>query len=128
LRDQSSLIFSVLIVHSRKPLRASIRRLLEGMGHDVAEALDAPGGLAIMDGEEIDVVLVDLEGTGIATARAIRMDSAIPIVGVFRRAMPKPPDNGCTLLIPSPFSLKDLITALGRAIEQQRTNAARQGS
>jgi DNA-binding NtrC family response regulator len=122
MRHRLSPTFTVLVVHPRQPFRAAVRLMLEAFGHRVIEAFDAPTGLAAMDREEIEVVLVDMNAQGLATTLAIRMDSTVPIVGVARRDVPVTvhDDKGCTRLIQAPIGLEDLVDALAGAVAHRR--------
>jgi CheY-like chemotaxis protein len=122
MRHRLSPTFTVLVIHTRKPFRAAVRLMLEALGHRVIEAYDAPTGLAAMDLNEIEVVLVDMDAQGLATTMAIRMDSIVPIVGVARRNVPlKLQENkGRTRLIQAPLDLEDLVDALAQAVASGR--------
>jgi len=117
----------LVVVDPRKPFRSGVRVMLESLGHRVIEALDAPGGLAMMDGEAVEVVLVDLLAQGLAVTMAIRMDSNVPIVAVTRRDLQirRGGDQGCFLTINAPFCLEDLVNTVAQAVAHGRAAVAR---
>ena len=119
---------TVLVVDPRKPFRSGIRVMLEALGHRVVEASDAPTALAIMDGDDVEVVLVDLASRGLAVTMAIRMDSNVPIVAVTRRDLQirRDGEQGCFLTIDAPFNFEDLIDTLTKAVAYGRAAAARE--
>src|SRR5262249_40803072 len=96
--------------------------MLESVGHRVVETQDAACGLATMDVETVDAVLIDLLAPGLATLTAIRMDCDVPIVVVTRPHNPVDfiVDRGLTRTIEAPLSLEDLVDAIAQVVASSR--------
>jgi CheY-like chemotaxis protein len=126
MRDRLSPTFSLLVIHNRKPFRAGVRLMIESLGHQVFEAVDAPTGLAVIDQHDVEVVLLDTDSPGLANLMAIRMDSNIPIVAVTRRGLPIVvccPD-GRLRIIHAPLGLEELVDTLAQAVAFGRASVA----
>jgi CheY-like chemotaxis protein len=74
----------VLVVDDDADVRRLIGDALRSFGHDVRQAHDGPAGLALLDAEPVDVLLVDFAMPGMdgaAVARAARQrHPRLPIV------------------------------------------------
>lgn len=62
--DAGDLVGTVLVVDDERNIRRTLRMVLEGEGARVLEAGDAEEGLAILDVEEVDVLIVDVKLPG----------------------------------------------------------------
>jgi DNA-binding NtrC family response regulator len=128
--DRHFATLTILVIDPRRPFRDSMRVMLESVGHRVLEAQDAARGLATMDGETVDAVLIDLLAPGLATLMAIRMDCDVPIVTVTRphTRIDVRADSGLTRAIEAPLSLEDLIDTIAQVVASSRAAKRAQGA
>ena len=83
----------IVIVEDNDDVRRSLRQLLELAGHEVLEAVDGPGGVALIVRERPDVALVDiglpgLDGHGVARAVRARIGDTARLVALSGYAPP----------------------------------------
>ncbi|MCB9603620.1 MAG: sigma-54-dependent Fis family transcriptional regulator [Sandaracinus sp.] len=57
---------TILVVDDEKNIRRTLRMVLEGSGFDVQEAETGEAGLALLESEEIDLVILDIRLPGIS--------------------------------------------------------------
>ena len=76
----------ILVIDDDKFVRASIRVVLEGAGHEVSDASDAEIGLGLQRANPFDVVIVDLimpNKEGLETIRELKTDfPSLPIIAI----------------------------------------------
>ena len=78
-----ALRLEVLVVDDDPAIRDSLRRVLEHAGHTVTEAESGERALAILDGQRVDAVLLDIAMPGINGLEAlVRIREMAPDTGV----------------------------------------------
>ena len=115
----------VLIIDDEEAIRFSLRGILEDEGMEVLEASDAESGLALADGEALDLVFLDiwLPGMdGLAALDLLRADHPdVPVVmisghGTIETAV-SAIRRGAYDFIEKPLSLEKIVILAARAIE-----------
>ena len=116
----------ILVIDEDSLLRASLRRLLELEGHEVAEASGGCEGvdLALADPPDAvlcDLVMPDLDGTTVRDQlRADPRTARVPFVLVTGSVMPAgdehPPPFDADGYVTKPFDLERLLDVLARAL------------
>ena len=111
----------MLVIDDDQGLRRAVARALEFEGYDVAVAPDGVEALAFFDqdGDEPDVVVLDVlmpNLDGIATCRAIRATSAVPILMLTARHTVEDRvaglDAGADDYLGKPFAVVELTARL----------------
>ena len=115
----------VLIIDDEEAIRFSLRAILEDEGMEVLEASHAESGLALADGEALDLVFLDiwLPGMdGLAALDLLRADHPdVPVVmisghGTIETAV-SAIRRGAYDFIEKPLSLEKIVILAARAIE-----------
>ncbi len=92
---------TVLIIDDDKLTRWSVSKVLEHAGHLVREAVSLKAGMAALDGEPPDLVLLDIrlpDGDGFALLKAIRMSyPKLPVIMMTAHASPETEQAALTL-------------------------------
>jgi signal transduction histidine kinase/CheY-like chemotaxis protein len=133
---------AILVVEDDPIIRKAVVRQLEHLGYDVAQAADGAEGLALLERERFDVVLMDVEMPvldGLEATRRIRasrtgrIDPDIPIVALTAHAMAGDGDRfmsaGMSDYLSKPLEPEDLSRVLARLLpvrerrEPDRTTA-----
>jgi len=118
----------ILIVDDEEVLRDVLDAVLRREGFDIVLAASGEEALSKLDGEEIDLVILDvmLPGiSGIDTLRAIRISNpALPVIVITAfssidgaiEAM----KQGAFHYIPKPFKNEEVVITVNKALEQRR--------
>lgn len=113
----------VLIVEDEEPIRRFLRAALESQGYRVKESATANEGLLQARTQRPDVVLLDLglpDGDGIDVTKAIRTDSAVPIVVLSARGQELDKvaalDAGADDYLTKPFGVSELAARIRVAL------------
>jgi two-component system, cell cycle response regulator CpdR len=121
----------ILVVDDQPPLRELVREgLKEFGGHDVIEAADGAAALALLQENEIDLVLTNINMPvmdGIELARQAREQypalKVLFVSGGYRSDLLEPRDR--ELLIGKPFHLRQLAQAVADALADSGGSRAR---
>ena len=118
----------ILIIDDEEVLRDVLQAVLQREGFDVALAATAEEGLAIVETDEIDLVVLDIMLPGMDGHEALRnikeTNPALPVIIVTAYssidgailAM----KNGAYHYIPKPFKNEEVIITVNKALEQRR--------
>jgi DNA-binding NtrC family response regulator len=118
----------ILIVDDEEVLRDVLDAVLRREGFDVITAASGEEALSVLDGEEVDLVILDvmLPGiSGIDTLRAIRIaNPTLPVIVITAfssidgaiDAM----KQGAFHYIPKPFKNEEVVLTVNKALEQRR--------
>jgi two-component system response regulator PilR (NtrC family) len=118
----------ILIVDDEEVLRDVLDAVLRREGFDVVSASSGEEALSMLDGEEIDLIILDvmLPGiSGIDTMRAIRISNPyLPVIIITAfssidgaiEAM----KQGAFHYIPKPFKNEEVVLTVNKALEQRR--------
>ncbi|MBI5362549.1 MAG: sigma-54-dependent Fis family transcriptional regulator [Planctomycetes bacterium] len=121
----------VLFVEDDSLIRASLRRLLTGAGFQVSEANTTAAGMAELDRELPDLLLLDYhlpDGTGLDVLRhARKLAPALPVVMITAHAsVPGAVQairEGAYDYMAKPFDTEHLLHTLARALEASQLRA-----
>src|SRR5688572_9268031 len=117
----------ILIVDDEEVLRDVLDVVLRREGFDIVAAASGEEALSVLDGEEVDLVILDvmLPGiSGIDTLRAIRISNpALPVIVITAfssidgaiEAM----KQGAFHYIPKPFKNEEVVLTVNKALEQR---------
>ena len=118
----------ILIVDDEEVLRDVLEAVLRREGFDVVLAASGEEALSVLDGEEVDLVILDimLPGiSGIDTLRSIRISNPnLPVIIITAfssidgaiEAM----KHGAFHYIPKPFKNEEVVITVNKALEQRR--------
>ncbi|MBZ5533151.1 MAG: response regulator [Acidobacteriia bacterium] len=116
----------ILIVEDKASSRELLRTVLEQQGYEVVEANDGEQALALIRGQSLDLVLMDLQlpqRNGYDVLQEIRSNpklAAIPVVAVTANAMPGDREKvmaaGFTGYISKPVALTQLRDEVSRLL------------
>lgn len=116
----------ILIVEDKASSRELLRTVLEQQGYEVVEANDGEQALALIRGQSLDLVLMDLQlpqRNGYDVLQEIRSSpklAAIPVVAVTANAMPGDREKvmaaGFTGYISKPVALTQLRDEVSRLL------------
>jgi two-component system KDP operon response regulator KdpE len=113
----------VLVVEDEEPIRRFLRATLESQGYRVKEAATANDGLLQARTQRPDLILLDLglpDGDGIDITRAIRKESAVPIVVLSARGQEPDKvaalDAGADDYLTKPFGVSELAARMRVAL------------
>ena len=132
-RDSIPAVATILVADDSPEILRITRDYLEHAGFSVLTATDGAGALRLARQREPDLVVLDLSMPGmdgLDVARAIRRESALPIIMLTARA-----DESDTLVglelgaddyVTKPFSPKELVARV-RAVLRRTSGAARAG-
>src|SRR5262249_24426374 len=106
-----------------EPIRRFLRASLEGQGYRIKEAATANEGLLQARTQRPDLILLDLglpDGDGIDVTKAVRRDSAVPIVVLTARGQEQDKvsalDAGADDYLTKPFGVADLTARMRVAL------------
>lgn len=117
----------ILIIDDEEVLRDVLQAVLQREGFDIALAATAEEGLAMVETDEIDLVVLDIMLPGMDGHEALRhikeMNPALPVIIVTAYssidgailAM----KNGAFHYIPKPFKNEEVILTVNKALEQR---------
>jgi two-component system KDP operon response regulator KdpE len=113
----------VLVVEDEEPIRRFLRATLESQSYRVKEAATANEGLLQARTQRPDLILLDLglpDGDGIDITKAIRRDSAVPIVVLSARGQEPDKvaalDAGADDYLTKPFGVSELAARIRVAL------------
>jgi DNA-binding response OmpR family regulator len=113
----------ILVIDDDAGMRSVCRAALTSFGHQVVDAGDARRGLALVDSERPDLVLLDWlmpDSDGMDTLRAIKVRCDVPVI--MMTGLSSAPDvwlatsNGADGYITKPFKVADLVTLADRMV------------
>ena len=117
----------ILIIDDEEGIRFSLRGILEDEGYEVLEAESAEDGLALLAGEPVDLVFLDIWLPGMdgltALERIEQMSQSLPVLmisghGTIETAV-SAIKKGAYDYIEKPLSLEKVVLAAQRALEFQ---------
>ena len=125
----------ILIVEDEKLARLTLRKILQDVGHQVAEATNGVEGLAMFRAAPCDVVITDIimpEKEGVAMIIELKRDfpdvRVIAISGGGRTRnldfLKLAEKYGAQRVLPKPFSYQDLVAAVDAVLENPSTKHA----
>jgi DNA-binding response OmpR family regulator len=124
----------VLVVEDEQELSALIRQELRHAGHEVEAAYDGPSGVAAVERDEPDLIVLDvmLPGfDGLEVLRRVRAKRATPILMLTARSTELDKVLGLELgaddYLTKPFSMRELlarVSAILRRVELIRARSA----
>jgi two-component system KDP operon response regulator KdpE len=113
----------VLVIEDEEPIRRFLRATLESQSYRVKEAATANEGLLQARTQRPDLILLDLglpDGDGIDITKAIRRDSAVPIVVLSARGQEPDKvaalDAGADDYLTKPFGVSELAARIRVAL------------
>ena len=117
----------ILVIDDDKFVRTSIRAVIEGVGHEVADASDAETGLSLQRAHPFDAAIVDLimpNKEGLETIRELKRDfptlAIIAISGggdiVRKNFFQAAQLFGADYTLEKPFDGGDLLATLAKAL------------
>jgi DNA-binding NtrC family response regulator len=118
----------ILIIDDEEVLRDVLEAVLRREGFDVVLASSGEEGLSVLDGEEIDLVILDimLPGiSGIDTLRSIRVSNPhLPVIVITAfstiEGAIEAMKHGAFHYIPKPFKNEEVVLTVNKALEQRR--------
>ena len=117
----------ILLVDDDPSLREVVRYALSRDGHAVHEAADGVEGLRIFRDKRPDLIVLDVlmpEMDGLAMCRAVRAESAVPIIFLSTRGEELDRvlglDMGGDDYLPKPFSTRELATRVRAVLRRTR--------
>jgi CheY-like chemotaxis protein len=131
----------ILVIEDQEMLRATIRTVLEGAGHQIALAADGADGLQQLQRSDFALVLCDVfmpNKDGIATLTELRRSGAkVPVImmsgGTPRRLRAGDPDDmdylqlasqlGATRTVAKPFNARELRTLVDEVLARAGPNS-----
>ncbi len=121
----------ILIVDDEEVLRDVLDAVLRREGFDVVSAASGEEALSLLDGEEIDLVILDimLPGiSGIDTLRSIRISNPhLPVIVITAFSSIDGAIDamkyGAFHYIPKPFKNEEVILTVNKALEQRRLSS-----
>jgi two-component system KDP operon response regulator KdpE len=121
----------ILVIEDEPQLRFALHRYLESQGYQTREAEDGASGLASFRSFKPDVVLLDLmlpDRSGVEVCKAIRQDSATPIIVLSALGDEKTKvealDEGADDYLTKPFGMNELIARIRVAMRHQASSAS----
>jgi two-component system KDP operon response regulator KdpE len=122
----SGTIVTILVVDDEPPIRRLLRTSLTAQGYRVVEADTAAAALAEIRNHEPDVVILDLglpDSDGLDVIRAVRRDSAVPIVVLSSRGDERGKvealDLGADDYLTKPFGMAELVARIRAALRHR---------
>jgi DNA-binding NtrC family response regulator len=118
----------ILIIDDEEVLRDVLDAVLRREGFDVVLASSGEEGLNVLDGDEVDLVILDimLPGiSGIDTLRSIRVSTPhLPVIVITAfstiEGAIEAMKHGAFHYIPKPFKNEEVVLTVNKALEQRR--------
>jgi CheY-like chemotaxis protein len=118
----------VLLIDDDEMTRTLVKRMLDGEGHEIEEAVDGQEGLRLFGESPPDLVLTDINMPGLDghdVIEAIRMlHPEVPIIAISgggptskEELLLKASALGANQIIVKPFEFRQLVGAVERALE-----------
>jgi CheY-like chemotaxis protein len=118
----------VLLIDDDEMTRTLVKRMLDGEGHEIEEAVDGQEGLRLFGESPPDLVLTDINMPGLDghdVIEAIRMlHPDVPIIAISgggptskEELLLKASALGANQIIVKPFEFRQLVGAVERALE-----------
>lgn len=128
----------ILVIDDEELARFTLREILEGAGHDVAEAKNGNEGIAFQKSQPFDLVITDIimpEKEGVETIIELKRDfPGLPIIGISGGGRTRNLDflklaqeYGADQILPKPFSESQLLDAV-KEVLHAKLRAVAQGS
>jgi len=126
----------ILIVDDNEVFRLPLQRALEAAGFEVVAVPSAEDALAVLDGRTVDLLLTDhrlpgMNGVQLLTRiKATHPALAIVVMtayGTIESAV-EAKRHGADEYLVKPFEVPDLLRALHRALDQQKSPAHRRSA
>jgi len=120
--------FNILVVDDEESMRDSCRQALSGDGNKVEVAEDGAGGLAMLEKESFDLVILDLKMPGLSGMEVLKKikerDTEIVVIVITGYATIESAveamRRGAYDFIPKPFTPESLRVVVERALEKRR--------
>jgi DNA-binding NtrC family response regulator len=125
----------ILIVDDNEVFRLPLQRALEAVGFEVIAVPSAEDALDVLDGSTVDVLLTDqrlprMDGVQLIT----RVNATHPAMGIIAmtaygtiESAVEARRRGADDYLVKPFEVPDLLRALHRALDQQKSPARGRG-
>ena len=122
----------VLVIDDEPQLRRALRRMLEGYGYAVEEAVDGASGLRAFEAFTPDVVLLDLmlpDTSGVEVCTEIRGTSQTPIIVLSvhgdEATKVRALDEGADDYLTKPFGSRELLARIRVALRRRISDQPR---
>lgn len=113
----------ILVVDDEELARFTMREILEGAGHEVAEAKNGAQGISLQRSRRFDIVITDIimpEKEGVQTIIELRQEfPSLPIIAISGGGRTRNLDflkiaeqYGARKILPKPFSEEELLAAV----------------
>jgi DNA-binding NtrC family response regulator len=125
----------ILIVDDNEVFRLPLQRALEAAGFEVIAVPSAEDALDVLDGSTVDVLLTDQRLPGMDGVQLItRVKATHPAIGIIAmtaygtiESAVEARRRGADDYLVKPFEVPDLLRALHRALDQQKSPARGRG-
>ena len=125
----------ILIVDDNEVFRLPLQRALEAAGFEVIAVPSAEDALDVLDGSTVDVLLTDQRLPGMDGVQLIaRVKATPPAMGIIAmtaygtiESAVEARRRGADDYLVKPFEVPDLLRALHRALDQQKSPARGRG-
>ncbi len=125
----------ILIVDDKEVFRLPLQRALEAAGFEVIAVPSAEDALDVLDGSTVDVLLTDQRLPGMDGVQLItRVKATHPAMGIIAmtaygtiESAVEARRRGADDYLVKPFEVPDLLRALHRALDQQKSPARGRG-
>ena len=125
----------VLVVDDNEVFRRPLQRALEAAGFEVVAVPSAEDALEVLDGSPVDVLLTDHRLPGMDGVQLItRIKATHPVLAIIvmtaygtSESAVEAKRRGADDYLVKPFEVPDLLRALHRALDQQKSPARGRG-
>lgn len=126
----------ILIVDDNEVFRLPLQRALEAVGFEVVAVPSAEDALGVLDGRTVDLLLTDHRLPGIDGVQLLtRVKATHPALATIvmtaygtTESVVEARRHGADDYLVKPFEVSDLLRALHRALEQQKSPAHRRSA
>jgi DNA-binding NtrC family response regulator len=133
---ERSMSSRILIVDDNEVFRLPLQRALEAAGFEVIAVPSAEDALDVLDGSTVDVLLTDQRLPGMDGVQLItRVKATHPAIGIIAmtaygtiESAVEARRRGADDYLVKPFEVPDLLRALHRALDQQKSPAHRRSA